>query len=112
MTDDYLDNIHYLNLQRSIDLIVEYREELGEPAPNWPKSDFDDLSYSRWAVDEILSLVMTNTNKTPYSIIEEFKYNMNEGYTKYSRFPNIEKVFHIGYSVAEDLLERLYAMGF
>ena len=111
MTDDYLDNIHYLNFQRGLDLVIEYREELGDPIPTWPKEDFDRVSYSRFAVDKIISLIMNNTSKTVCQIIEEFKYEMGLGCSKYIRDHGNEKIFTYGYNVAVDLLDRLTAMG-
>lgn len=111
MTDDYLDNIRYLNFQRCLDLVIEYREDIGDPCPAWPKEDFDRVSYSRFAVDEIISLLMKNSHKTVCQVLEEFKYEMGLGCSKYIRNHENEKIFTYGYSVAVDLLDRLSAMG-
>lgn len=111
MSDDYLDNIHHLNLQRLLDIIIEYRENLPEPNMGWPKADFDNASYSIWAADEIIKAIMTHPEKTVGQVIEDFKYSMSKGYTAYMRFPSVQTIFNVGYSVASDIDDILYAYG-
>ena len=114
MTEEYVDNIYYRNLHSEIsaavDVIISWRADLNEPNPSWPKRDFENISYSIWAADEIIGMMISHIDWTPGKTIEEFKYQMNRGMKTYMRFPDIQRIFEIGYSAAENISEILYAM--
>ena len=61
----------------AITMILKYLEEcLFEPKRNWPRSEFDRRSYSRWAVNEILELLMDHPFTPADIVIDEFIIKM------------------------------------
>lgn len=50
----------------AISVIQEYMDEhLFEPKSNWPKCEFNIRSYSRWAANYILDLIIKESMKLP-----------------------------------------------
>lgn len=99
---------------RMLEVVRNYWFDLGEPGFYFPESEFQRVSYSRWAVDEIMLKLLTHSDGR-YGVrqaVEEFKNDMkmcvnlaheNQKWDNYS-------MFVIGYSVAEDLSDMLNAM--
>jgi hypothetical protein len=62
----------------AIATILKYMEEcLFEPNRNWPESEFDRRSYSRWAATEILRFLMDNPFTPADMAICEFIIKMS-----------------------------------
>lgn len=68
----------------AISIIQEYIDEcLFEPSSNWPKCEFDERCYSRWAANELIERMKTESEilpehisgrkaKSPLKVIENF----------------------------------------
>jgi len=67
---------------------------------NWPLCYFNQRSYSRWAANEILELVMDNPFSTPIDIIEEFIIKMDY-------FSCIDLSTSLIFSIAKDTAEDI-----
>lgn len=84
--------------------ITDYIEEyLFEPDANWPKSWFNQRTYSRWAANEILELIIDNPLTSPMIIIDEFLIKMSY-YSCMSENQNISIIFSTAVDTAEDIL--------
>lgn len=86
--------------QAIIDYIAEY---LFEPDANWPKSWFNQRTYSRWAANEILELIIDNPLTSPMIIIDEFLVKMSY-YSCVSENQNVNIIFSTAVDTAEDIL--------
>ena len=93
-----------------INVLIEYQYNIGEPAANWPKIDFDKVSYSKNAVDEILILIFSNHDWTPMRAAEEFKTICAQGMTKWVQYPEISEMYRIMYDAANDVTDIINAM--
>lgn len=93
-----------------INAIIEYRFDLGEPGWNWPQRDFERLSYSRWAVDEILVMIFNNHDWSPMRAAEEFKILMAECMKRSSNYSETTDMYRIAYDAANDLEDIIHAM--
>jgi hypothetical protein len=90
---------------RAITAIENYMEEcLFEPRLNWPKCTFDQQSYSRWAANEILGLIMDHPFTQVDTIVEEFMLKMDY-FSCVAKDPNISIIFSIAKGTAEDIFD-------
>lgn len=79
-------------------------DALFEPSLNWPKDEFRERCYSRWAVNEILTRIMDHPFDPPDQIVEIFLLEM----IIYSTRENeSDKVFSIASNTAEEILSLL-----
>lgn len=90
--------------EETILVIIKYiAEYLFEPDANWPKSWFNQRTYSRWAANEILGLVIDNPLTQPSMVIDEFLVKMSY-YSCMSENQNISIIFSTAVDTAEDIL--------
>jgi len=81
--------------------IIDYMENgLFLPAINWPKEEFEERSYARWAADDILQRIMDNPLFPPDLIIEMYKLEM----AAYAELNEEIRMFAIAVSTADELL--------
>lgn len=73
----------------------------------WKRCNFDQKSYSRWAVKEVLRYVQEHPDKSPVSVIEEF-VNLMDRYACASRKNSY--IFSVAYDIAVDILDVFLAM--
>lgn len=61
------------------EIIQEYIDQwLFEPNYYWPRIEFNRRSYSRWAANEIVHRIKTETKgRTVLEIIDEFRWEMD-----------------------------------
>lgn len=88
-------------------IILEYAANIKEPRRRCKKSYFKELSYSRWATEEILNAVMEHNDKSPVAVLEEFVSQM---YMYSTKRENTGLIFSVAISCAMDILDILYAM--
>lgn len=85
-------------------VIINYMEEnLFEPKQNWPKDEFYRRSYSRWAANEILELVLKHPFDAAHSLIEGFFFQMLY-FSHLSKSESANLIFSIAMETAEDIL--------
>lgn len=96
--------------ERQIRAIIEYIEDIGEPQPKWPKVEFEMVSYSKWAAEQILSSALAHPEWSPIRAVEEFKYMVNSCMRKKLNYPEIELIFQSAYDTATDIGDILMAM--
>lgn len=97
-------------------LILEsYVDDLATPKDLWPKYHFDELSYTRWAADEILTRAIDQTDRLPshitgvhtpdvFDVIEEFAFDMQCCYESNDNW-QYRKMFLIAIDTANDMLK-------
>lgn len=78
---------------------------LFEPSLNWPEDEFRERSYSRWAVNEIITRITDCPLDPPDQVIELFLLEMIM-YT-YLENESHDHVFSIASNTAEDILSLL-----
>lgn len=96
--------------ERMIQAIKEYWFDLDTYTNTWPSSKFREMSYSRWAVDEILSLIYMNPEWSPMKAIEEFRSKMAEYRVAPTHYKENIEIFEIAELTAMDLEDILIAM--
>lgn len=100
--------------QVAISIVQEYADEnFFEPLKNWPKNEFIRRSYSRWALQEILSRLMEQEDilpwdtffrmRSPIEVISEFIDEL-DSYVEISRDEKTRLIFSIARDSAEDAL--------
>lgn len=61
----------------AIAMVLRYMDEcLFEPCRHWSRYDFDKRSYSRWAANEIVELLMADPFTSADRIMDEFIIKM------------------------------------
>lgn len=91
----------------AIKIIQQYRQEcLFAPKENWPDDEFKKRSYSRWAVNEILSRLESNLKADPVEVITNFIFVMDK-YSCIDKVGNPDLMFLEAKNVAEELLYLL-----
>lgn len=96
--------------RRLINALIEYRCMINEPGPRWPEMEFDKNSYSGWAVDEIMLMIMAHPDWTVMKCVETFKAKMLEFACYSSNFSEANFIFEIAYETADDLSDVLGGM--
>lgn len=93
-----------------IQAIKEYWFDLDTYTNEWPNSEFQKMSYSRWAVDEILTLIRDHPQWSPVRAVEEFRKTVTEYYNIPTHHDDVRKIFNIAMSTASDISDILTAM--
>ena len=94
-----------------INVIIEYRENVAEPMPSWPRRDFAKASYTRWAADQIIACILNHTDWPVMRCIEDFKYRVSKYMLKSSNYnEEANEIFRVAYETASDISDILYAM--
>lgn len=97
-------------------LILErYIDDMAIPEKTWPKYNFDELSYARWAAEEILERAIEATDRLPYHItgietpdvfevIARFEFDMDRCLDSDIDW-QYRKMFSIAIDTAEDMFK-------
>lgn len=88
--------------ERTISIIKEYMQRLEKPNDNVKTSYFKQLSYSRWAVGEILRCVEKQKSIPPARVVEDFIFRMDQ-YSCVNH--NSSFMFSVAHDIAEDILD-------
>lgn len=90
--------------EMAAEMIQEYIDQwLFEPNYGWPRIEFNRRSYSRWAANEILHRVKTETKGRSVSdIIEEFRWEM-DSYSEVDYDRDLAFIFETAKETAEDI---------
>lgn len=95
-------------MHRIAELVIQdYILDLKEPRCNWKKSCFEQLSYSRWAANEVLKYVKKHRNRPTIDVLKEFIAKMDI-YATFNEDTTI--TFLIAKDVASDILDIFLAM--
>ena len=90
-------------LESAIHTVLEYKYSV-DFLGSWQGYSFEQISYSRWAADEILRELEENEDAPPLRIIETFRDKM-ERYSHYNEQANF--IFSTVCSVAESIIDNL-----
>lgn len=91
-----------------LSVIREYADErLREPRRRLPQGCFEQRSYQKWAVDEIIRSIERSKSVPPITVIEDFIYKMDD-FSRSSRKRSM--MFSVAHDVAADILDLLLAM--
>lgn len=96
--------------ERMFQAIREYWYDLGEPLSSWPKSEFERVGYSRWAIAEIINLFYDNTDWSLLRAAEEFRIIMGKYRCITTNFQEMNYIFDIAYGAATDISDILAGM--
>lgn len=104
---DFVSRIHWQR-QSMINVICEYIASIGDPGPRWPEMEFDKVSYTRWAAEEVLNYVLDHPEYTVIRAVEE----INSTFIEFSLYTLDERnfIFDIAKDASGNILEILYAM--
>lgn len=91
-----------------LDLIFQdYLMDMKDPCLQWKKDRFMQSSYSRWAVQELLTFVKQHKDMKPINAIELFIHKMDEYACANSKNSYI---FSVAHDIAEDIYDIFLAM--
>ncbi len=91
-----------------LSVIREYADEcLREPRRRLPRGCFEQRSYQKWAVDEIVKSIESSRFTPPIMVVEDFIRKMDD--FSCSNHKN-SIIFSIAHDVATDILDMLIAM--
>ena len=86
-------------------IIEDYIFDITEPQRNWDKHWFREVSYQRWAGNELLNRVRRNPEKDPIDVISDFVIKTREFSSKDYEDKEDRQIFSIAYEMATDILE-------
>lgn len=72
------------------------------PCNNWPKCEFEERAYSRWAAMEILNRLDTRKNMSAINIIQEFTEEMLDYERETDKWEKV-RIFRTAREIAEDI---------
>lgn len=88
-------------------IILDYAMDLSIPKYIATKHDVEIVSFSKWAVEELLQELKKKRSISPADAVKDFSDRMVKYAAKHSDFSS---VFSIAYCVASDIYEILYDM--
>lgn len=86
-------------------VILDYAIDLSIPKYIVMQHDVEVVSFSKWAVEELLRELEKKKSIEPVDVVRDFSNRMAEYAAKDSNF---NSVFSIAYYVASDIYEILY----
>lgn len=94
--------------ERALLVIYDYIADIDKPVrPRYGVGRFEQVSYARWAADEIIWRIVDNQSTHPIIILEDFVCEM----WRYSQIRNPHYyIFMIALQVGEDILDIYRAM--
>lgn len=92
---------------RVLQMLVDYLEvKTVPPTIGWPKHWFEEMSFARWAVGEMLNLVSDHPFKSAYDTIATFALKM-EVYAFLSDGKSSNRIFSVAAEVANEFLDLI-----
>lgn len=86
-------------------LIKEYlKQYLFEPSLTWPKCEFEERTYSRWAINEILRRLDEHPDIGVINIIQGFIEELDSMEERTDRWSRV-RIFRIAKEIATDILK-------
>ena len=82
-------------------------EYLVSPGNNWSDKHFEEASYSRWAAEEIVQLLLDRPLDSPDEVIFSFILKMAL-YAQVAKTYKKRRIFSISEDTAEDILHLFY----
>ena len=96
---------------RVVSAVEDYIYDLVDPQRNWPKYYFKQVSFSRWAAEEILELVkQTLSLHESIDVISDFSIKMKNFALMDHDDKDDARIFYVAYEVGTDILDILNAM--
>ena len=93
---------------RMLQIIREYRANINDPESNWPKIEFERASYSKWAVDEIIRLIMENPEVSVLATVNNYKNMMYQFAKNTSCYhEDVKFIFELAWEVASDIEDQI-----
>lgn len=86
--------------------IIEYLEDSDTPELYWPQEWFDEVCFSRWAAEELITAILDHPMVPAEDTIEEFIIKM-EIYASMSQGRNCGQIFAIAAETAKEFLELI-----
>lgn len=86
-------------------IIEDYIFDITEPQRSWDKHWFKEVSYQRWAGNELLNRVREKPEQDPVAIISDFAIKARNFAIKDHSDKGDRQIFDIAYEMATDLLE-------
>lgn len=98
-----MDSSSFLVSDRIVQTILDYvYDKLVDVSPFWPREEFEERAYSRWAAIEILNLIMDHPQQSVFQTIDAF-------YIKMCHYARIGRstMFQIAAETAEEITRLL-----
>lgn len=90
-----------------LQMLVDYLEvKTVPPAVSWPKHWFEEISFARWAVGEMLNLISDHPFNPAYDTISNFALKMGVyAISSYEKPSN--RIFSVAAEVANEFLDLI-----
>ena len=72
--------------------------------------DFDRLSFHAWAIGEAINNITELVFTSKYIGVREIRYVLDEMYTMYTGFYDVNPKIHLKFKYAADAIEKLYKL--
>ena len=86
-------------------------DSLFKPEYNWPEHHFNERSYSRWAANEILTLITNYDLISPISVVSDF-INKMDAFLDMREGTEHEIIYSIARDMGYDILDVLILLEF
>ena len=92
---------------RAVYALIRFLDEYSEPPGlDWPQEESEEVTFSRWAAEELLNLVMDHPMTPAEDTIEEFIIKM-EIYAATATKRDWERIFSIVAQTAREFLDLI-----
>lgn len=92
---------------RTAEMIVQdYILDLSDPRSSLRRSHFKQLSYTKWAAEEVLRTIRKRRDMSPTAAVEEFVNKMDQYALMHG---NLSYIFSVAYDVGLDILDIFMA---
>lgn len=91
--------------ERAILIIEDYIFDLTEPQKDWDQHWFREVSYQRWAGNELLNRVRRNPQRDPVEIVGDFVTQLSKASMKDHEDKTYRQIFNVAYDLALNILE-------
>lgn len=100
------DNMKTLR-EETIELIQNDLQNLeNNPAPYWKESEMEYQSYTKSALNDILTLLNTDSSVLPLDAVMEYRKKMDD-FACLSKSPDSSFIFSLAYDVAEYVIDEM-----
>lgn len=88
----------------AVHALIEYLEESDTPEVYWSQHWFEEISFSRWAAEELINAILDHPMVSAEDTIEEFAIKMT-AYSSLSDGTDAGRIFSIAAKFAYESLE-------
>lgn len=90
----------------AVQALIEYLNESDDPEVYWPRHEFEEVCFSRWAACEMIEAILDHPMKNPEDTMEEFALKMM-AFSSIAGDTDEGMIFLIAFDFANECLQLL-----